>query len=220
MPSITAPITCYLDFISPYAYLAFEALPQALAGLDVQVQYRPVLFVGLLKHHGQLGPAEIASKRDWTYRQVLWRAREQGLALDMPQAHPFNPLALLRLALACEEDAPRSGLIGRAVCGRIFAHVWQGGAAADDPARLAQLTRQLAPVHRPDAPEVKAALKANTDAAITLGVFGVPTFEVDGQLFWGFDALPMLRAYLTGDPFFDGPWQAATQVAVGVRRQG
>lgn len=213
-------ITCYLDVISPYAYLAFEALPQALVGLDAQVSYKPVLFAGLLKHHGQLGPAEIASKRDWTYRQVLWRACEQGIALDLPRAHPFNPLGLLRLALACEADAPRTGQVSRAVCERIFAHVWQGGAAADDATRLAELTRQLAPAHSPDAPDVKAALKANTDEAIALGVFGVPTFVVDGQLFWGFDALPMLRAYLAGDSFFDGPWQAATQVAAGVRRQG
>lgn len=213
-------ITCYLDVISPYAYLAFEALPQALAGLDAEVSYKPVLFAGLLKHHGQLGPAEIASKRDWTYRQVLWRAHEQGIALDLPLAHPFNPLGLLRLALACEADAPRTGQVSHAVCERIFAHVWQGGAAADDATRLAELTRQLAPAHSPDAPDVKAALKANTDEAIALGVFGVPTFVVDGQLFWGFDALPMLRAYLAGDPFFDGPWQAAIQVAAGVRRQG
>ena len=63
-------ITFYLDFISPYAYLAFEQLPQALQGLSYAVDYQPVLFAGLLKHHGQLGPAEIAGKRDWTYRQI------------------------------------------------------------------------------------------------------------------------------------------------------
>ena len=93
-------ITCYLDFISPYAYLAFEALPTALMGVSHHVVYKPVLFAGMLKHHGQLGPAEIAGKREWTYRQVLWQARQLGVRLDMPAAHPFNPLALLRLAPA------------------------------------------------------------------------------------------------------------------------
>ena len=93
-------INFYLDFISPYAYLAFEKLPQALAGLSYSVAYKPVLFAGFLQHHGQLGPAEIAPKRDWTYRQVQWLAHAEGIPLDMPLAHPFNPLPLLRLALA------------------------------------------------------------------------------------------------------------------------
>ena len=93
-------ITFYLDFISPYAYLAFERLPRALEGLSYSVDYQPVLFAGILQHHGQLGPAEIEGKRDWTYRQVQWLAGQQETPLNMPAAHPFNPLALLRLALA------------------------------------------------------------------------------------------------------------------------
>ena len=212
-------ITFHLDFISPYAYLAFEALPDTLHGLDVHVVYRPVLFAGLLKHYGQLGPAEIAPKRDWTYRQVLWLARQHAIALELPAHHPFNPLALLRLALACEAAAPHSGAVSREVCETLFRHVWQSGDAADDPARLISLSRALAPVHSPESQAVKAALKANTDAAIAQGVFGVPTFMVDNQLFWGFDALPILRAYLQGDAFFNGPWQSAARVGAGVVRR-
>lgn len=207
-------ITCYLDFISPYAYLAFEALPQSLMGVSHTVTYKPVLFAGLLKHHGQLGPAEIAGKRDWTYRQVLWQARAHGVPLDMPHAHPFNPLGLLRLALACQAD----GQPNRQVCETIFRHVWRGGAVADDAQRLDALTQQLAPARSPNDAAVKDQLKFYTEEAIAKGVFGVPTFEVDGQLFWGLDALPMLRAYLDGDAFFDGPWQHAASVAQGVKR--
>ncbi|MEY4363167.1 MAG: hypothetical protein RLZZ24_519 [Pseudomonadota bacterium] len=207
-------ITCYFDFISPYAYLAFEALPQSLMGVSHRMVYKPVLFAALLKHHGQLGPAEIAGKRDWTYRQVMWHAHTQGIALDMPPAHPFNPLGLLRLAVACSDD----GLPNRQTCETIFRHVWRGGAVADDPSRLATLTQQLAPKRRPDDPTVKDQLKFYTEEAIQRGLFGVPTFEVDGELFWGFDALPMLRAYLDGDSFFKGPWQQAASVAQGVKR--
>ena len=72
----------YLDFISPYAWLAFDALPKALQGISHKVVYKPVLFASMLKHHGHLGPAEISSKRDWTYRQVLWIARQQGTTLQ------------------------------------------------------------------------------------------------------------------------------------------
>lgn len=208
-------ITFYLDFISPYAYLAFEKLPQALEGLSYSVDYRPVLFAGLLKHHGQLGPAEIPDKRDWTYRQVQWLGHSHGVALQMPARHPFNPLALLRLALACSED----GRPNRYVCETVFRHVWRGGADAADSQRLDALRQALAPQRDPAAEDVKALLKGNTDAAIAQGVFGVPAMVVDGRLFWGLDSLPMLRACLDGDPWFSGgAWESAGRVETGTAR--
>ncbi|HMA07159.1 MAG TPA: 2-hydroxychromene-2-carboxylate isomerase [Ramlibacter sp.] len=208
-------ITFFLDFISPYSYLAFEQLPQALQGLSYSVEYRPVLFAGLLKHHGQLGPAEIGPKRDWTYRQVLWLAHRHGIPLQMPAVHPFNPLPLLRLALACGAQ----GLANRYVCETVFRHVWRGGADAIDPKRLQELTALLQPARDPASDGVKSELKANTEAAIARGLFGVPTCAVDDKLFWGFDALPMLRAWLEGDTWFaGGDWEAAHRVGQGVVR--
>jgi len=195
-------IDCWLDFISPYAYLAFEQLPRALEGPGYEVRYRPVLLGALLRHHGQLGPAEIAPKRDWTYRHVAWQASQLGVPLQLPAAHPFNPLALLRLAHACA----RQGAPSRYVCETILRHVWRGGAAADDAARFEALAATLAPTRAPDSDEVKQALRAETDAAIAAGVFGVPTFGVDGRLFWGLEGLPMLRAHLLGDPALERLW--------------
>jgi 2-hydroxychromene-2-carboxylate isomerase len=212
-------ITFYFDFISPYAYLAFEHLPEALKGLSYSVSYRPVLFAAMLKHHGQLGPAEIAPKRDWTYRQVLWHAHSKGIALEMPASHPFNPLPLLRLASASgTREDPASP--NRYVCETIFRHVWQGGADAADPQRLAALTAQLAPQQTLSEDEAKAQLKKNTDEAIALDVFGVPAMEVDGKIFWGFDALPMLREYLLGNAWFEGDgWSGVSRIAVGISRK-
>ena len=209
-------VTFFLDFISPYAWLAFEALPRTLQGLNVQVVYKPVLFAGLLKHHGQLGPAEIPGKRDWTYRQVQWLARQQGCELKLPSTHPFNPLSLLRLALACDDaNTPE-----RAVCEQVFRHVWCSGQEAADPDRLQLLAQQLKPARDPSAPAVKQALQANTDESIALGLFGVPSMQVDDKLFWGQDALPMLRAYLQGDAWFhEGAWQAAASLPTGVQRK-
>lgn len=209
-------ITFYLDFISPYAYLAFERLPLALEGLSYAVDYRPVLFAGLLKHYGQLGPAEIPGKRAWTYRQVLWLAHAAGVPLQIPASHPFNPLPLLRLALACGEG----GSANRHVCETLFRHVWRGGADAGDAARIEALKQSLNPRRDPAAEDVKAELKANTDVAIARGLFGVPTLEVDGKLFWGLDSLPMLRACLQGDPWFGEAWGAASALpASAVRNQ-
>ena len=86
---------------------------------------------------------------------------------------------------------------------------------------LAALAEALAEQVRPgqdvnsDGP--KALLRANTEAAQAAGVFGVPAFGVDGKLFWGLDGLPMLRAYLDGDAWFDGPaWDAVSQLPSGL----
>jgi 2-hydroxychromene-2-carboxylate isomerase len=209
----------HLDPVSPYAYLAFEALPQALEGCSYAVDYRPVLFAGLLQHHGQKGPAEIEPKRAWTFRQVAWRAHELGLPLQTPAQHPFNPLALLRLMLAC---APAGGRPNRRVVEAVLHHVWRGGGAdANDPGRLAALATTLAPVRDPAGAEVKAELRALTEAAVADGIFGVPTIVVDGRHFWGLDALPMLAASLKGDPWFDGPdWDEAGRPRPGISRSG
>lgn len=208
-------ITFYLDFISPYAYLAFEKLPEALQGLSYGVTYKPVLFAAMLGQHGQLGPAEIPTKRDWTYRQVLWLAHTHHVPLQLPAAHPFNPLALLRLALACGTPEQPN----RYVCETIFRHVWRGGADATDGERVQTLHTQMAPPREPSSAPVKAQLKANTDEALALGAFGVPSFAVDDKLFWGFDALPMLADYLrSGAWFASDEWSRASALPLGITR--
>jgi 2-hydroxychromene-2-carboxylate isomerase len=205
-------ITFWFDVVSPFAYLAFERLPQVLEGVSHEVEYRPVLFAGLLGHWGQKGPAEIEPKRAWTFRHVNWLAAEHGIALQTPAIHPFNPLPLLRLALACGPN--------RRVVEALFHHVWRGaGADAADPVRLAALAASLAPALDPAGDEVKQGLRAATDEAVARGIFGVPSFECDGRVFWGLDALPMLRAALLGEPWFRGPaWDEAGAPRPGVKR--
>lgn len=207
-------IDFYLDFISPYAYLAFEKLPDLLEGLSYDVSYKPVLLGALIKHHGQLAPAEIPSKREWTYRHALWLGHANGIPIEMPATHPYNPLPHLRLALS---TTPEGG-ISRYVAEMIFHEVWRGGAEAGDPVRLAALTETLAPVRDGSSPEAKAQLKANTDEAVARNVFGVPAFVVDDRLFWGFDGLAMLRAYLESDAWFDGPTWSGAAARPGLQR--
>lgn len=205
-------IEFFFDFVSPFAYLAFERLPQALEGCSYVVDYRPVLFAGMLRHWGQKGPAEMETKRAWTFRHVHWLAHVQGTPMQTPAEHPFNPLALLRLAVACGPN--------RFVVEQIFRHVWAaGGVDANDPARLAELTARLAPARDPAGDDVKAELREATDRAIADGLFGVPSYACEGRLFWGLDALPMLRAAISGDPWFDGPaWEAEGRPRPGVKR--
>ena len=99
------------------------------------IEYRPVLFAGLLNHWGQRGPAEIPGKRTWTYRWCTWYAAQRGIPFKLPQAHPFNPLGYLRLAIAanCEPTAIR----------RIFERLWTTGVDASDARVLEELATSL-----------------------------------------------------------------------------
>lgn len=206
-------LTFYLDFISPYAYLAFHALPRSLTGLSYAVTYTPVFLGALLKHNAMPGPAEVPPKRAWAYRQVQWQAHQMGLKLEMPAQHPFNPLGLLRLAVAMDPG----GHPNRYVCETLFRHVWEGGQDAADPVRLQALTATLMPPRASADEDVKARLKAHADQAIAQGVFGVPAIEVDGKVFWGLDSLPMLRSYLDGDPWFsDTHWDGVHALPSGI----
>lgn len=180
----------YFDFISPFAYICLHRLKELPA--DVRIEYRPVLFAGILQHWGQKGPAELPTKRRYTYRWSHWWANSLGLPLKYPASHPFNPLHHLRLAIACEcrPDAIQ----------RIFESIWTTGEDASDPARLASLLKTLSITKGQfENPEVKNKLKSNTEQAIQRGVFGVPTIEVDGELFWGADSMEFLGAFLA-DP--------------------
>src|SRR5262245_33656463 len=88
----------YFDVISPFAYLhlkQFSRLPR-----ELEVEYVPVLFAGLLNHWEHKGPAEIPAKRIHTYRYCMWSAQKLGIPFRMPPAHPFNPLSPLRLIIA------------------------------------------------------------------------------------------------------------------------
>lgn len=209
-------ISMHLDFVSPYAWLAFQQLPQTLEGLSCRVSYRPVLLGALLQAHGNPGPAGIPAKRLWTYQHAEWLGQHLGIALQMPKAHPFNPLPLLRLALQTSDD----GSINRYVAETMFRHVWEGGQDAVAPERLHALQQTLQPqLHQgPEAAEqAKHWLRSNTEAARALGVFGVPALEVQGQVFWGLDSLPMLRDFLHGHPWFQSPaWENAKAIPSGL----
>jgi 2-hydroxychromene-2-carboxylate isomerase len=180
-------LTLHFDFVSPYSYIAFKRLHELPP--DVALELRPVLFAGLLDHFGQKGPAEIDVKRRWTYRWCTWWAKELGIPFRFPASHPFNPLQHLRLAIAAGAT--------RETVETIFDSIWTTGAEASDPAAFAALAKSLGVEGaRLGAPEVKEVLRRNTEEAASRGIFGVPTYEVDGELFWGADAIGFVNAFL------------------------
>jgi 2-hydroxychromene-2-carboxylate isomerase len=179
--------TWYFDFVSPFAYICLHRLKELPP--DLAIEYRPVLFAGLLNHWGQKGPAELPAKRRYTYRWSHWWAHSLGIPLRYPAAHPFNPLHHLRLAIACDSkpEAIR----------RIFDAIWTSGHDAADSQRFIALCKDLG-MNPEDIenPDIKKNLRKNTEQAITRGVFGVPTFDIDGELFWGADSIEFLKDFL------------------------
>lgn len=203
----------YFDFISPFAYLQsqrFAELP-----VSVAINFRPVLFAGLLSHWEHKGPVEIPGKRRFTYRQVQWYAERHGIAFKFPPAHPFNPLKTLRLAIALGR--------GREKVMQIFEFIWREGRAPDDPDEWHALAGRLG-TSNPDAlidtDVVKSELRRNTEEAAARGVFGVPTFVVGNELFWGVDATDMLLDYLANPAAFQSEEMVrVSDLPIGVMRK-
>lgn len=190
--------TWYFDFVSPYAYLQSRMLGK-FAG-KAAIAMKPVLFAGLLGHWKNVGPAEFPPKRLWTYRFCTWFARDQGIPFKFPPRHPFNPLKPLRLAIA-EGAAP-------AAVQAIFDFIWAEGRDPNDPAEWKALGAKLGLADADAAvekPEVKEALRANTEAAIAQGVFGVPSFVIGGEVFWGVDATEFVLQYLENPALLRDP---------------
>ena len=180
-------IDWYFDFISPFSYLCLHRFKELPKGTSIV--YKPVLFAALLNHHGQKGPAEIPAKRRWTYRWCQWWAGELGIPFRFPALHPFNSLQHLRLCVAAGSESKSVN--------RIFEEIWTTGADAADPVRFASLLNELnVPPEKLASAEVKDALRRNTDEAAAKGVFGVPSFAIDGEVFWGADSIEFLNAFL------------------------
>lgn len=200
----------WFDFISPYAFFAWLRIRDLAAAHNATLRLRPVLFAGLLDHHGQLGPAEIPSKREHTFKDILRYAILNDIPLKGPATHPFNPLTALRCALPEVGQGRQAEIIDT-----LYRAGWSRGIDLGDPAAIvAALTGAgldgEALLARAQAPASKMALKQETSAAIARGVFGVPTVDVDGELFWGNDRLDYVALRLAGrDPL---PRGAAAEI--------
>jgi 2-hydroxychromene-2-carboxylate isomerase len=192
-------VLVYLDPVSPYAWLALHELGriEAAGALPIVV---PVLFAGLLAAHGNLGPAEIPAKRRYVFRDAMREAARRGLRFAGPPGHPFNPLLALRVATAMPDDAVRRRLLAA-----LTVACWEDGADISD----ADAVRHIADAAGCDGaallaaaqtPATKEVLARATAQAVEDGVFGVPTWRIDGdaELFWGADRIDALLWRLRG----------------------
>lgn len=205
-------IDWYFDFISPFSYLAWQKV-KTLPPTTASLRPVPIVFGAVLAACGQKGPAEIPGKREFTYRHVLWQSRQEGVTLRFPPAHPFNPLPALRLCVA-------AGATVEAV-DAVFDWIWGQGHAGDSLEALAPLAAALGVDSAAIGSDAtKAALRANTEAAIAAGVYGVPTLVFDGSMFWGNDAHAFALAALHDPGVLDDPeMRRVGALPVAVQRQ-
>ena len=186
----------YFDFISPFAYLQFSQFKKFDNELNITIH--PVVFGALLKHWGQLGPAEIVPKRIFTYRFFKWKADRLGIEYTMPPSHPFNPLPALLSCIA--------GNSTYEVTKEIFDIIYKQGEQPDQKEGREKLETLLnkypSEYSELDESALKKILRTNTSRAIENGVFGVPTFVVDQQIFWGGDSSDMMLDFIKNPELF------------------
>jgi 2-hydroxychromene-2-carboxylate isomerase len=187
----------YFDPVSPYAWLAMEQLDR-ITEAGGHILCRPILFAALLNAYTTKGPAEVPAKRAYVFRDVMRQAKRLNLPFCGPPCHPFNPLAALRAIHAIEGDAQRLVLARH-----LLMAVWRDGIDIADPDGLAVVLARSGvdadAVRAASAsPEVKLRLRSVTQEAIDAGVFGVPTFRLRDELFWGADRVEALVWTLKG----------------------
>ena len=188
----------YFDFISPFAYLQFAQFPNLPTNIEITPV--PTVFGAILQYWGQLGPAEIPPKRRFVYRFFQWNADQLGIPFTMPPVHPFNPNPALRLCTAAGADIKHT----RAV----FDLIYGKGIQPDSPEGIQLIGGALNisdPENAMQDPVVKDSLRANTARAISEGVFGVPSFVIDGEVFWGGDSTEMMLDFLKNPALFKTP---------------
>jgi 2-hydroxychromene-2-carboxylate isomerase len=187
----------YFDPVSPYVWLASEQLGR-ISATGTRIVCRPILLAGLLDAHGTRGPAEVPAKRAYLYRDVMREAARLGLEFRGPPMHPFNPLPVLRAAHAIE----KSGL--RLTCVRaLMSAICSEGIDPTDPDALGSILTSCganaeAVLSALESAPIKQKLRDETQAALDAGVFGVPTFRLQDQLFWGADRVDAVLWALEG----------------------
>ncbi len=203
----------YFDFLSPFAYLANEKLN--LLPADVEVIFKPVLLAGLMESIQFKGQGEVPEMRQFLFRHTTWLAAQEGIEFTAPSVHPFKPLLPLRLCLALGAT--------REVVSTIFRYIWVEGQVLDEQKNWLALTERLG-VKNAEAliaqTNIKTALRDNTEAAISAGVFGVPTFVVENEKFWGMDSMGMLCDFIQNpDLFKQADMLKATNLPEGKQRK-
>lgn len=198
----------YYDFLSPYSYLSSVQLTDKLEVLmknsNIQVQYIPVSLLFILKINKMIGPALIPAKRDYTYKDVQRFAKANDIAIKYPEKILFNSLYAIKFTIALNE------IYGNNVCKefseKVFIEIWANGkdlANWDSLKALAGNMSQeidvISIINEANSKNTKEKLAENNQLAIDKGLFGVPSFIIEDELFWGNDRLDSALQKIDGN---------------------
>jgi 2-hydroxychromene-2-carboxylate isomerase len=203
--SVLKTVHFYFDFISPYAFLSVKPLKEMVKLTNTKLVCVPVLFAGFLKENETKGPAEIPSKRRFLFKDITRIGYKQNIRIQGPPIHPFNPLLPLRVVSSFEDEMEKLK-----VTELLFHACWVDGKDISDEETVSNLLEGMKLnfkeiLEKSKSSTVKEKLIQQTNEAIKCGVFGVPSFKVDNEVFWGQDRIQFLQEYIEGtDIFCDG----------------
>lgn len=193
----------YFDFLSPFSYLAWLQLQKIKTEKSLEIHYHPVALGPLLNHWGLKGPGEVDPKREFLLKQLLRYTAKHKIPFTTPKTHPFNSLYALRLALKNVALNDQEKVIAT-----LWKAGWETRIDMGEPDDLLAVLREAGlPAdelyEKSFSREAKVELKKNIQEAIGFGAFGVPSFVVDGELFWGNDSLEDLLLFIEGSDYLD-----------------
>jgi 2-hydroxychromene-2-carboxylate isomerase len=184
------------DFGSPTSYLAYKQLPKIAARHGARIQWTPILLGAVFKATGNTSPAMVPAKARYMNLDLARFAKRYGVVLNFNAHFPVNTLPLMRGAVAYQPTSHFDLYVNA-----MFDAMWAHPRNLNDQAEIAHVLNDigiepddfLARIERPD---VKERLKANTEGAVARGVFGAPTFFVNGDMFFGQDRLDFVEEKL------------------------
>jgi len=193
------------DFGSPNAYLAYRALPPLLARTGAELSIVPCLLGGIFKATGNRAPsvafADIKGKMDYEMLEIRRFAARHGLTKFRLNPHfPINTLMLMRGLVAAQGRGEGAAFIEMGLAG-----MWEDGLKLDDPEVLARSAAAAgldaaALIAASQTSETKQRLANETARAVERGVFGIPTFFVGEEMFFGKDRLGQVEEELAKAP--------------------
>lgn len=185
----------YFSVKSIWSYIGHEAINALAAEHGATLQHRPVHLASLFAATGGTGLRQrhISRQRYRDFEVQRWCQR-RGVAIDL--ASPFlaaDPQLADCLLLAAIE----AGHAAEPLLGHLFAAVWRERRDIDDPMTVAAVATAIglpgaALVERAESAEIQAVYERNLGLAIDENVFGLPSFVLNGETFWGQDRLDFL----------------------------
>lgn len=193
-------IEYFFDFLSPYSYLSwtwFREMTKELREKGYVIEFIPVSLAQVITSYETKGPAEIETKRNYLFKDCLRKSLKRNIPFALPRSLPFNSLYVLRMAIACEDER-REELIDV-----FFRAGWEKGLELGSSESLEKILNDKGfpaqdLLDQVGSKDVRQQLKKNNQRALEKGVFGVPSFVVDKELFWGDDSKEFFLDYLKG----------------------